>query len=502
MYYSQLSSLFVLSSLPSTRMIVLTSLLDTIETTSEVTIPTDPFERIVGQEHAVRLVRAAVQQRRHVLLCGVPGVGKSLLAKAASTLLPPPKQEIRIRHNPAQPDRPTVRIVCMSSSSPSTQSRSEVRYTRPEFLPFEVAVKMGFRCPLCGALSHPDQPVCIECGSRKRSEWAAGADSYLGLFRTLDLVGERAVKEVFCEQSAWGVPVIYQRENNMIKLVFCESPASVQSEGQSGTEDERVLVGINSSRFIHVSGSNPVELLGDVKHDPYGSAEHLGTPSYLRIVPGAIHEAHEGILFIDEIATLGPYQKHLLTAMQDKQFPITAHNPQSSGASVRVDNVPCDFILFASCNLEDLPLLLPPLRSRIRGYGYEIMLSSWIENTPSNVDALVRFIAQTVHEDGRIPHLTAEAVRSVLEFAEEMAFRSDGKRNALSLRLRELGGLVRIAGDHAVQDGSKYVQPEHIQQARETLSGLVDYYASFDTTKNSREQGVVKVHDGYGSYFF
>ncbi len=480
------------------------SLLDRIESTSEVPIPTDPFERIAGQDHAVRLVRTAVMQKRHILLCGAPGTGKSLLAKAACTLLSPPRHEIRIRHNPEQPDRPIVHIVNISSTSPTISSNppDEVHYIRPESLPFEVAVRMGFRCPLCGAFSDPRQSICVDCGTSKRSEWDLGADAYLDLFRILDLVTERALREVFCESSQWGVPVTYRRENNnMIALIFHEPPDdAVQSDMRLTTENERVLVGITSPRFIHVSGSSPVELLGDVKHDPYGSAEVLGTPSYLRVVPGAIHEAHEGILFVDEIAALGPYQKHLLTAMQDKHYPITAHNPQSSGASVRVDNVPCDFMLFASCNPEDLPLIIPPLRSRIRGYGYEIMLSSWFDNTPANMDLLIKFMAQTVIEDGRIPHLSSDAVRIVLQSAEEMAFRLDGQRNALTLRLRELGGLVRIAGDLAVQDSSEYILPCHVLQARKLASQMDS--SSSGSVRNPHICDSTESHGAYGSYFF
>ena len=54
-----------------------------------------------------------------------------------------------------------------------------------------------------------------------------------------------------------------------------------------------------------------------------------------------------------------------------------------------------------------------------------------------------------------------------------MAFQLDGKKNALTLRLRELGGLIRIAGDLAVRDGSELVLQGHVQQA-EVLSRGID----------------------------
>jgi lon-related putative ATP-dependent protease len=262
-------------------------------------------------------------------------------------------------------------------------------------------------------------------------------------------------------------------------------------------DDKRVLVSHDSSRFVHVSGSSPVELLGDVKHDPYGSAESLGMAAHLRVVPGAIHEAHEGILYVDEIASLGEYQKHLLTVMQDRKYPISGRNPNSSGASVRVDDIPCDFLLFAACNVEDLPRIIPPLRSRIRGYGYEIMLNSTMSKSDQNMQDLVHFIAQTIEEDGRIPHLTTAAIESVIKVAEEMASRLDDQRTAFTLRLRELGGLVRIAGDIAVQDSEDLVLPEHILKAETLSRGIGNGENLGHYPGRNRE-----ISKSYGDYFF
>ncbi len=474
----------------------MSDLLDSITTTMDVEVPVDPFERIIGQDHAVMLVRSAVTQRRHVLLCGVPGIGKSMLAKAAATLLPPPREEIRIRQNPANPERPYAITIERDVREDHVKPEpKDTYYVRPEDLPYDVAIQMGYRCPRCGSISLPDQGMCLECGSAKRCEWN-GENSYHGLFRVLDVIHEPAepVVTIYDEQADGTVLAItYQRDAFDTIKVIVENA----STGSIPIDDsaDHVIVSHNTSRFVRISGASAVELLGDVKHDPYGSAESLGVPPHKRIIPGAIHEAHEGILYIDEIATLGSLQKHLLTAMQDRQYPITGHNPHSSGAAIRVDNVPCDFILFASTNLEDVQGILPPLRSRIRGYGYEIMLSSWMEKSAQNINRLVRFTAQTVIEDGRIPHLTSEAVESVVEIAERMAKELDGQSNALTLRLRELGGVIRIAGDLAVQDMADFVQPKHVVRAEELTRKIrvEDLRAGRVST--------VKTED-YGSYFF
>ncbi|TFG32559.1 Lon protease family protein [Candidatus Thorarchaeota archaeon] len=481
------------------RLLTVISLLDRLETTAEVATPNNPFQRIVGQTHAVRIVQSAVKQHRHVLLCGVPGIGKSMLAKAAYSLLKPPTQEIILRKNLNVPDRP---IVVVSTHNNETYSNhdddmmKDIIYIQPDRLPFDIAVKMGYRCQRCNGLSMPNEPACADCGAPKRYDWSS-SDFYHGLFRVLDIVSEPALRTVTSIEEVAGesIHVKYERlKFNEISVTKKRIRGETVFEPAHKIEEDQILVALDAKRFIRVSGASHVELLGDVKHDPYGSAESLGTSAHQRVIPGAIHEAHEGILYIDEVSALGPYQSHLLTAMQDKIYPISGHNPLSSGAAVRVDDVPCDFILFASCNTETVGDILPALRSRIRGYGYEIMLSSSMEKTKENIDSIVRFAAQTVEEDGRIPHLKGDAVREVVRVAESFAFQFDGRKQALTLRLRELGGLIRIAGDLAVQEEEQLVLPEHVKNA-EVLSRGIDmnspYYLS-----NEKAESISK------DYFF
>ncbi|HID73953.1 MAG TPA: hypothetical protein EYP43_02755 [Thermoplasmata archaeon] len=54
--------------------------LDGVEDTSTVEIPRDPLSRVIGQDHAVELAKMAARQRRHLLLVGPPGIGKSMIA--------------------------------------------------------------------------------------------------------------------------------------------------------------------------------------------------------------------------------------------------------------------------------------------------------------------------------------------------------------------------------------------------------------------------------------
>ena len=80
--------------------------------------------------------------------------------------------------------------------------------------------------------------------------------------------------------------------------------------------------------------------------------------------------------------------------------------------------------------------------------------------------------------------------------AENIAYRIDGQKNSLTLRLRELGGLVRIAGDLAVQDGAELVQETHVLRS-ETLCKGID-----PNNPQGYGQSTRKDPDSYGNYFF
>src|SRR5579862_7308655 len=85
--------------------------LNEIQTTDDIPIPSDPLARVIGQEKAVEIARIAAYQRRHLLLVGPPGIGKSMTAQALALHLERPLTETRVVHNPENPERPTVEVV-------------------------------------------------------------------------------------------------------------------------------------------------------------------------------------------------------------------------------------------------------------------------------------------------------------------------------------------------------------------------------------------------------
>ncbi len=195
----------------------------------------------------------------------------------------------------------------------------------------------------------------------------------------------------------------------------------------------------------------------------------------MRTEAGAIHRANKGVLFIDEVATLKPRsQQELLTAMQEKKYSITGQSEMSSGALVKTQPVPCDFVLIAAGNYSDIKHMHPALRSRIRGYGYEVYMEESIIDNKENRMKLCQFVAQEIKKDGKIPHFSREAV---LEIVNEAKKRS-GRKGKLTLKLRELGGLVRAAGDIAKQENAKYVTVEHVEAAKKLSQTLEQQIAT------------------------
>src|SRR5207245_10913483 len=124
-----------------------------------------------------------------------------------------------------------------------------------------------------------------------------------------------------------------------------------------------------------------------------------------------------GALFLGEWPQLGRLQLFIRTAMQEERCPISGRNPQSAGASVKVDNVPCDFIFVGACNIQDLPHILSPLRSRITGAGYEVLVETTMPDTETNRAKLAQFVAQEIAVDKRIPPASRDAVQVVVEDA-------------------------------------------------------------------------------------
>ena len=380
-----------------------------IKSSKDIEVPPLLIDQVIGHEESIETIKKAAKQRRNVLLIGDPGVGKSMLAKGMAQILPHETlQDILVYPNMEDNNHPLVRSV------PAGEGKKIVRATK---------------------------------GSAK---------------------GQEERKTIITMFAIGGILVIGFMYGRLLESIIAAALIlliSIQIKPKSNNMSPKLLVNNEESRFapfMDATGAHAGALLGDVRHDPYQSGG-LGTPAHERVEAGMIHKANKGVLYIDEIGTMSmKTQQELLSAMQEKQYAITGQSENSSGAMVRSQAVPCDFVLVASGNLQVLEGMHIAMRSRIRGYGYEVFMKDYMDDTTENREKLVQFVAQEVKNDGRIPHFAPDALDEIIMEAK----RRSGKQNALTLRLRDLGGLVRSAGDVAIEKGDDIVTAAHVVEAK------------------------------------
>ena len=381
-----------------------------VDSSEEIRVPDRLVDQVIGQDHARDIVLKAAKQRRHVMMIGSPGTGKSMLAKAMSQLLPKEElQDVLVYHNPDDGNEPKVRTVPAAKGEQIVEAHKEEARKRNQMKSFLmwiiIAVVFGYAIliigrPLIGII-------------------AAGV-IYLA-FRYMSRGSDAMVPNLLVNNA-----------------------------------DQQV------APFEDATGAHAGALLGDVRHDPFQSGG-METPSHDRVEAGGIHKANKGVLFVDEINTLDiRSQQKLMTAIQEGEFAITGQSERSSGAMVQTEPVPTDFIMVAAGNLDAMENMHPALRSRIKGYGYEVYMDDTIEDTPEMRRKYARFVAQEVANDGRLPPFTDEAIEEIILEARRRA----GRKQHLSLKFRDLGGLIRVAGDIARAEDRDYTTREDVLQAK------------------------------------
>ncbi|MCL4308077.1 MAG: ATP-dependent protease LonB [Candidatus Thermoplasmatota archaeon] len=392
--------------------------------TSQVEVPPRLLDQVIGQDDAVEVAKKAATQRRHMILIGEPGTGKSMIARAMVDCLPKEQlQDVLAYPNAEDPNEPKIRVV------PAGKGKEIVAAQK-----LEAAQKKEQRTILfvVVAILVLGLSIYYTYITRDLTAILLGFIFVVVLYLIMRFSGSR---------SDPGAQVA--------KLLVTHTP------------DEK-------PPFIDATGAHAGALLGDVKHDPFQSGG-LETPPHERVEIGAIHKANGGVLFIDEINLLKIESQHsLLTALQERKFPIVGQSERSAGAMVKTEPVPADFVLVAAGNVDSIQAMHPALRSRIRGYGYELYVKTTMADTPENRMKLVRFVAQEVVKDKKISHFDMAAVTEVIREAQRRA----GRSGQLTLRLRELGGLIRVAGDIANSEGSATVRAEHVVKAKRASRSL------------------------------
>src|SRR5438093_12387058 len=224
--------------------------------TAEIKIPERLVDQVIGQESAVEVIRKASEQKRHVLLIGDPGTGKSMLARSMTELLPRDDlQDIIVYHNPEDPNDPKIRVVPAGKGREIVNAQKAEAMQRREQKASMVMTIVLFIIGLSVILSY---------------QWGSPTPDFRTDSPTIILFGILVAAIIYIATRYTG----HRQENLMVpKLLVSHTPDEMPP-------------------FVDATGSHAGALLGDVKHDPFQSGG-LETAAHERVEAGAIHKAHK-----------------------------------------------------------------------------------------------------------------------------------------------------------------------------------------------------------------
>ena len=273
------------------------------KTTADIKVPELLLDQVIGQDKSVQIVRKSAEQKRHVMLIGDPGTGKSMVARAMTAFLRKEELEDIIAYpNNDDSNMPHIRVVPGGKANEIVKSqRREAKKKKEQQSSMIITIVFMIIALSIFADIYP-------AISTDPPNW----DNVNVTFLFIGIIVAFMIFLVFSRGA-----LMQRRELHAVPKILVAHEKS------------------DSPPFIDATAAHSGALLGDVRHDPFQSAG-LETPPHQLVEAGSIHRAHKGVLYIDEINTLSlPSQQHLLTAIQEKKFQITGQSERSFGAMVK-----------------------------------------------------------------------------------------------------------------------------------------------------------------------
>ncbi|MBI4044855.1 MAG: ATP-binding protein [Candidatus Diapherotrites archaeon] len=196
------------------------------ENTAGIPVPGKLVDQVVGQEKAVEIIKKAAAQKRNVLLVGLPGTGKSLIAQAMAEILPVSElQDVLVYPNHQDPNTPRIRKVVAGEGK-----------------------------------------KIVEKGKLE----ARAQEDNLRLVSLVFPMAWLLISFVFWKLG-WIPDVVYAATLIVGVLLFIGFALGSQVRTKSTASVPKLLIDNNSKKiapFIDATGARAGALLGDVRHDP------------------------------------------------------------------------------------------------------------------------------------------------------------------------------------------------------------------------------------------
>ena len=462
--------------------------LDFFEDTSPVTVPDDPIDMVIFQDHAKSAIRKIAQNKGHILMVGRPGTGKSMLADMFHNVIDKSLGDFL---------RPVKAIVAYPGSD---NNHIRFAYENPETVDkllekMNKAIEKVKNSSLKFTLTEQIRSV-----SRVK-KWLLGITG-------ISLVTGIFFPPAFAVTGITGIGAIFMfmQENNHKVQEKIQQEAGASGKNKVKHLSDMVPEVLYDPRkdkglMARVSEPDGRKMKGGFRHDPYQSG-NLQTPAHKRAYLGA--HAKSPIIYIDELKTLvkSGYMPDLLEIMQNKEFVLEGGKNSGSGAADRSENsLKADNLIIACCNHDTLSYLQQEgdgaFLSRIEDRGEIVQLESAVPEDEDSLRQVVQYIKQEIINFGKELKETwadviekegyegvkkrSEAIfgkvlpegyrlherefskKAVMEIIKELRCRSSDKK--MSSILRPVNGVIKTAEFEAILDNSELVRAEHVRRA-------------------------------------